>query len=277
MGVDFKFRSIKDKDQKTEVLKNYILENYPDADISKVEYTKYKDKITIGCNIHGDFKIDLGKLLDRKQFCRKCTFIKAGKSKTLREKVKRIEKFKEFYDSIYDIPENIHDLKAKDLVPLECKEHGHFKRSLYDLMRNKHCQKCCIRRGCKNNGCGKTIFDRAYNKDKSMFYIIELEGNGERFIKIGITNNFEKRFVNRLPYKIKSRLKFYTGKHIYFLEKIVKNYINEHRRELKYKPLLKFGGYTECYKQREFVMFLKECRDDFVSRGGWDDFSEFKD
>lgn len=280
MSENIHFRSLKTKEEKTNYLKRYILNKYPESDASNVEYKGYKNKINISCKTHGMFEISVMHLIYRNQFCKECSKVNRGKLKTFNESEKRINIFNKLYKNIYELPYNIHEIKSKDIIQLECKKHGVFKKQLFSLLKGSHCQKCTLENCYKNNGCGEKVFKRGYDAKKSMLYIIELEGNNESFIKIGITNDFNKRFKSNMPYKINYLLNFYNGEDIYFIEKTIKKFINSYHKHIKYKPLIKFGGYTECYKKKEFIHLLKDCLDNLVLtciENGWDNFDEFKD
>ena len=75
-------------------------------------------------------------------------------------------------------------------------------------------------------------------------YLIEMSDNTERFNKIGISKNTKERFqkLKSSGYEVKEILIVPLNmKEAYLIENSIKN-----KKHLKYKPLKKFNGYTEC-------------------------------
>lgn len=255
-------KNFKTKEEKTEALKEYILEKYPNVDVSLVNYNSYTTKIDIICDKHGLFSITPMKLIYRGQFCKSCGMKKAGEKRI--KNLGNSKKFKELYDGIYSTSEDLDSIKAKDKIELCCKKHGYFDKDLYSLLRGKHCPSCSREDACSNNGCGEKHFMKNYVEGKSCFYIAEFVGNGESFLKFGISNDITKRFKGMYSYKNTNIKALYVGEHAYTLENLIKNAMNKYYPDIKYTPKLKFGGYTECYKTKELLEFLRECEEQFI-------------
>lgn len=91
--------------------------------------------------------------------------------------------------------------------------------------------------------CNKytSLSDVSYQHNKYL-YIVKLFNNDEKFIKIGITVNNSKSRLFSIPYK---------NEVIYFKRllntKYVESLLLKKHKKLRYKPRIKFGGYTECF------------------------------
>lgn len=97
----------------------------------------------------------------------------------------------------------------------------------------------------KFRGCSLDQFKRHCLKNNGIgyMYIIRLDGDGESFIKVGISSNIENRFKS-IPYSC-TVLKLISGSatSIYVREQQVHKMLKEQR----YIPQKRFGGKYECY------------------------------
>lgn len=106
----------------TEILKERIIKKYGDLyDLSKVDYVRKTQKITIGCRVHGDFEILYSNFLKpRSRGCVKC--FNEGRTRTQEDYIKlSIEKFGDIYT--YD---NLEYRGSFNPVTITCKIHGDF-------------------------------------------------------------------------------------------------------------------------------------------------------
>ena len=80
--------------------------------------------------------------------------------------------------------------------------------------------------------------------DKPQLYAIMCEGNGEEFVKVGITNQTVSRRYSsdKIPYEYKIILQVF-GNDVLSLEKMVANKLSNY----KYAPKLRFFGAGECF------------------------------
>lgn len=105
--------------------------------------------------------------------------------------------------------------------------------------------------GCPQCGISQTGFRRSnfigYCKNKlGLLYLIEMYNENERFVKIGITSHsVKRRFISKnIPYEYIILAEFKSdGATIYDKEKELHRYFAKE----KYKPLISFGGETECF------------------------------
>lgn len=114
------------------------------------------------------------------------------------------------------------------------------------LIKGHACLKCNIMRD--NNHYNTTIADR--NKEewinkKAIVYVVEMVGNDERFLKIGITSTtVKKRFSSIKNYKVSIIKEIHTNLYdAVYLESDLHGFISE----MSYTPLIKFCGQTECF------------------------------
>jgi hypothetical protein len=106
-------------------------------DYSKVNYKHSKQKVSIICSKHGEFKQNPNQHL-QKQGCPQCSLEKNMlNSKEYIKKVKLIHN--NYYE--YNIRKNIINRK-KDKIEIICPDHGKFKQSARDHERGNGCRKC---------------------------------------------------------------------------------------------------------------------------------------
>lgn len=223
-------------------------------DYSKVNYTKSRTKVKIICNIHGEFNQTPHAHLSG-QGCKECKRYSRLDWKRLKiedfvKKANKVHKNKYIYKK-----SKVNGNKNK--VIITCPIHGDFQQSPNSHLKGRGCRKCYL----ENNGYNKGKFVY-FAKDKiCRLYLIEIYNEEERFLKIGITSkSVEERFSNsrKLPYKFKilKEVEFSNASQVWEEEIKLKREFKEH----KYKPLLNFKGFTECFKleQKENIInYLK--------------------
>ena len=224
-------------------------------DYSKVEYINSYHLITIICSIHGEFKQTPNSHLSN-HGCQKCANIIIAKSQT-----KTTEYFVEKAVAIHgdDYDYSLVDYRAAK-IPIEiiCKKHNESFMQTPDghVGKKAGCPKCAL----ENGGFGSVVWakmaKRSKNKDSYKLYVIEVDGNGEHFYKVGLTfKTIKQRFA---------RSKDGKGMPAAYEYKILRTYIDESADDLDdmeshlkhilrkdhYRPLIKFGGHaTECFSK----------------------------
>lgn len=240
-------------------------------DYSKFIYTKSICKSIITCGEHGDFMQSANKHLMLRG-CPKCG-LKSRTIKKIKSKESKIQLILQEKGLTISHKNSEKLLKNKDKVLFECIRHGEFTSTIDSITsKGSNCPKCTVEsKPYINNKMGYSFFKRKAEEKclkEVYFYIIFLEGNGEKFIKLVVTTNLKKRFTHKLPYNVKS-IKFILlntedALHIEDLCRV--------KGEYKYEPKLKFGGYTECATSDLIGYLILTCKEN-----GWTDFSEFKD
>lgn len=101
---------------------------------------------------------------------------------------------------------------------------------------------------------------KEHNKTKAHLYFVELSGEGETFLKIGVTTTSIYRRFKDLPYRFK-RLKSVTAdcKTVFQLEtKVLRTF-----KKKRYYPSKKFSGFTECFQisaKKEILAYIKRIK-----------------
>lgn len=126
------------------LIKKFIEVHGDEYDYSKTVYNGYKEKVTVTCKEHGDFKISIGKHLSG-QGCPVCRYIKASKTKR-RSIDEAIAEMKEVHGDRYDYSMITEYVNTKTKLPIICPEHGVFWQSFDNHVRGKQgCPKCGVK------------------------------------------------------------------------------------------------------------------------------------
>lgn len=200
---------------------------------SLVDYVNMNTKVIIKCSIHDEFEQLPAKHI-KGQGCRKCWKGSTDKFVKLSSKI---------HNNFYDY--SLVDYKGANIkVSIICPIHGQFWQA-----PSNHINRQCGCYKCGKFGLNKQAWiQHCKNTNNSYLYIIKCYDIKEEFIKIGITSKSVKnRYKSKLslPYRY-NVLKIIQDcpENIWNLEQTIKNrYI-----EYKYKPELKFGGDSECFK-----------------------------
>lgn len=152
-----------------------------------------------------------------------------------------INKVKEIHGDKYYFDEFLSYIKKDNPVTLNCVKHGRFSITANNLLQGQGCVHCGnIRKGWGINKLRNKIFKTAY------VYLLHCFNEKENFYKIGITVKHPLHRIKAIPYNTDIiNYKKVSYKEALHLEKNLHTY---HSKYL-YKPLIKFGGYTECYTQ----------------------------
>lgn len=230
-------------------------------DYSKVRYTNAKEKVIINCKKHGDFTIRPYNHLGRGG-CSKCGVEKKHLSIT-HKKEDVINRFKKIHKNKYCY--KLVDYKnCETKIIITCPVHGNFKQKPVQHYRGQGCPTCGIEKVKKSQNVrvgyrlSKWLeFCKSKNIRYPQVYIIKCINDSEQFIKIGISTDVKKRIANikRNKFNKVEALNTIMGSPIdvWNLEKRL------HKAFKKYKhiPLVKFGGYTECFNMTSLKL-LKE-------------------
>lgn len=228
---------------KTDYIVNRFKEIWGDRyNYSKFEYLGSGKKSTIICKKHGEFECTMDNHIWRKAGCPKCGD-KSSKEKRTLTVEQFTEKAKEVHGDKYDYSK-VDYSNGHNKIEIICKEHGSFWQAPYAHLYNKNgCPICNSKEGyhTKESWCNT-------DSKRGTLYLIELQNETERFLKIGITKNTVKqRFKGKkaMPYtyKIITEVKTKNKELIWDVEKQLHNDF----KEFKYKPKILFGGAYECF------------------------------
>lgn len=172
-----------------------------------------------------------------------------NKNEYYSNKANLIHNFKYTYDFI-------NYTTAHNKITITCKIHGNFLQEANDHLNKKGCPKCkniksSILHSNNPTGWSEKNWEKSAKESKNFhtykIYIIKCWNDFEEFYKIGRTfQTIEKRFKSKkeMPYNY-SIIKIIEDScnKIYNLE----NKLKKMNKDKKYKPLIKFNGYQECF------------------------------
>lgn len=220
-------------------------------DYSKTEYIKASEYVTITCLIHGDFKQKPSCHLTGNG-CRWCG-IESTKNKNTKNLNEFITQATNIHKNKYDYSK-VEYINRKTKVCIICPLHGEFWQTPSNHLhfQCKLCEREETTTSASKNptGWSKTNWERSAklskNFDSYKVYVIRCWDNDEEFYKIGRTyRKLEERFKSKIPYnyEIITKFIFLTAKEAFDREVEMKRL----HKNLKYKPKIIFGGYTECF------------------------------
>lgn len=217
-------------------------------DYSLVSYRTMHTKVKIVCPIHGEFEQTPNAHIRQQQGCRKCsTLLQSSIQKS--NTFDFIQKAKSIHNNEYDYSKVEYGKNAHEKIEIICKEHGSFYMTPNSHLSKKSKCPTCMKR---HTGWTKTSWKNSCKGKVAKLYIIKCYSDKETFYKIGITNkeNLKQRFYHKslMPYKY-SIVKIIESKedpiYIYDLERS----LHKLHKSVKYKPLIKFAGDTECFSE----------------------------
>lgn len=149
-------------------------------DYSKVDYSSLRNRVTIVCSIHGEFKQHPSNHL-KGHGCEKCSFKLISDVKSFSKK-EFIEKSKKIHGDKYNYEKVDYKTMVVDVI-IGCKEHGDFTQQPYIHSVGSGCPQCSP---------GGFHINR-----QSIFYIRKIELNGKIGLKYGITNQLDGNRENQ--------------------------------------------------------------------------------
>lgn len=255
---DFLFKLFKDKIRnnkasptvsncldKVEYFK-HIMKSHPKKKLSfdKFVFNGIKTPSVVTCSEHGDFLADPYRLINIRSGCAKC-YNKYEKIKVKRKTRDQFiadskAKFGETYD--YSLVVYVNTMTKVKLI---CPIHGIFEQT-----PNEHLQSIT---GC--GSCGKELSSgysasdySAICSNGSSLYVLKLKYNDSEFYKVGISKEVMKRIKSfkRKGIQLVGGYSYWfdDSEYVWYLEKEIHSLLNQY----KYKPEVKFGGCTECFK-----------------------------
>jgi len=194
-------------------------------------------KIPIICKEHGVFYQNAE--LHFRSGCQKCSY-KIPKHNKLSVSIFE-ERSTILHKGLYTYNQDY--VKAREKVIITCKLHGDFYQTASDHLKGKGCKKC----GFLFSNYSKTQWIERNKTGQASFYVLKCTGNGEEFLKIGITQRTVKsRYSkNSIPYKIEI-IYLETSSYLDKIWDKEKNFIKDNIK-YRYYPLLKFRGMTETF------------------------------
>ncbi len=203
-------------------------------------YTRNTNKIQIICKDHGIFTMQVLSHLDG-QGCPRCGI---ERRKYIRRSSTEgfIEKSIERHGCKYDYSQ-VEYIDSKVKVQIECYKHGSFFQLPWNHAGGQNCPGCAVetRHGFSRD---RLIRYCEFKNAKPSLYLVCMEGNNEKFLKIGITATSTSYRFRGVPY-IYEEILIKAGEPGFIWD--LENEIHSNLAKFKYSPLLYFKGHTECY------------------------------
>lgn len=169
------FETFKEKAEK-------LFNNIYDYSLSRNGYQSVASKIDVICPRHGIFNIQASSHLAG-YTCAKCSFYLTPEE--FAERANKVHNFKYDYSLVeYD--------GSFGKVKITCKEHGVFEQSSNSHFQGRGCPTCSsiVR---SYSFVDRYTRDPEKGKKEGFLYLMEVEGNGEKFLKVGISTELRKR------------------------------------------------------------------------------------
>ena len=223
-------------------------------DYSKSEYTNNNTKITITCNIHGDFEQDPSSHLKGSGCCG-CHF-DSKRSNT----EEFIEQAKLVHGDTYGY-EKAEYIGAHFKVTLTCPIHGEFEQSPSKHLRGCGCPSCTY----ESNPGGYRDNKEEYKQQSAIFYHVRFtnKNTDEAFEKIGVTTNSISRRFDQITNDHNLKLEVVNEYHTTLykaieIEQEIKEYLNDNNLAYKVHTLKQYnlGGWTECFRCGDLDMMF---------------------
>lgn len=155
---------------------------------------------------------------------------------------------------------HINYTSVKDNLQLRCKIHnyGYKQRSTHHILGTQGCP-YCMKQTVKYDEYNFEKHKDFFKNKQGILYVIKLSNNNEEFFKIGITS------PHRLEYRMNQFRKIYNVYIEYIQKGFIKDiYLLEQKflrefNKFKYKPLMKFTGYTECLTLNPVIEYYQWC------------------
>ena len=209
-------------------------------DYSNTSYKTALKKVKIICKEHGEFSQFPNNHLAGKG-CPTCS----------NNQLRPIDDFIEIASIIHENKytyENVIYNKHKGIINITCKKHGSFMQSRRNHLSGQGCPTCNeeLHRGVHNIRLSEKNKEE-WLKIPATIYFLHLYSEYENFYKVGITSlkRIKDRFVKaKIPYKHRLVTEIRTSLYlaVNWEAKII-----EANKKLRYKPMIKFSGHTECF------------------------------
>ncbi len=206
-------------------------------------YTNPDSIIEAVCPKHGEFQTIARNHLWIGQGCRACALKKSGEARRMT--------FDEFvagahqiHGDSYEYDKSSFSMKSEH-TKIRCK-----KRGWYDQKPTKHLsgQGCptCARKQQTGRWSPETLLPERRNVPAKLYYL-RLQGNREKFYKIGISEDFNRRITTidrETPYDV--AVVMTIDGTLYDCMSLEREYLRKYR-EWSYEPEIAFPGFTECF------------------------------
>lgn len=234
-------------------------------DYSKVIYVNNCTKVTIICPEHGEFVCSPKRHLEKSTGCKVCGIGAINMQSFIKRRCNTIEWFLESAVSIHGDKYDYslcHDIipTSSTKMPIICKVHGVFNQRAGNHINSKQgCLKCYNenRKGRGIGGYRPEYFDQfpEFKKVPGVLYVAEMNHKNDNFLKVGITRKggVKERFYfkSKNGTKISPIIEYHTTLFDAFQKE---QELLQLLAPYRFFPNRKFGGYTECFKNKQEVL-----------------------
>lgn len=237
-------------------------DGFYDYSVSKVSYQSVSSKIDIICPQHGIFNTKASIHLSGSG-CPNCIFQNYYhlNPKDFSEKAFKIHGTKYDYSSV----EYSGSFKKVSII---CKDHGLFEQTPASHFQGSGCPTCSaiIR---SYSFVDRYLRDPEKGSKEGFLYLMEVQGNGERFLKVGITTKINKR-VN--AYRREENYTF-TFIKVWTTTRLISAQVEEAVLEWKkfeklhYWPRKNFDGRSECIQIEHQTKVISRIENLLVDQG----------
>ena len=233
---------LKSRSNTDEFVKKATIVHEDTYDYSLVKYTTASSRVTLICKIHGEFEtLPYNHLMGKG--CRKCGSDRSANLKKLTQE-EVIRRFKNTHGDLYDYSMVNYVGDAHGLLQINCKVHGVFRQSYANHNSGEGCPSCAKEMSPRFRS---GFIARSVANENACVYLIKCYNETEVFFKIGITTKeVSRRFAgfSSMPYDYELLHKHHSdGESIWNLE----TQLHRHYKDVKYLPLISFGGMYECF------------------------------
>ena len=211
-------------------------------DYSLVNYETARTEVTLICPIHGHFQVTPERHLVGRG-CKVCGRIRIGQSKRLTQE-EVVSRFRQKHGDTYDYSDVVYEGDAHGHLSIICKTHGRFLQSYANHNSGEGCPSCAKEMSPRFKS---GFIARSVANENACVYLIKCYNETEVFFKIGITTKeVSRRFAgfSSMPYDYELLHKYHSdGESIWNLE----TQLHRHYKDVKYLPLISFGGMYECF------------------------------
>lgn len=235
------FRACEDKEN---YFKHYMEKHckHKNLSFSNSVFVGVREHVVVNCKEHGEFVTIPYLLIDRGSGCSKC-YDKYKRSKAKNKGIDRfIEEATLRFDGKFDYSKTIYK-NIMTPVDIICPTHGLFQQTPNEHLQSTYACKRCYR-------IYNSFKPEDYAKicpNGSNLYVVELISKEEKFYKVGISKDIDRRFKR---YKYAG---FYIGDNIILFNKdaalvsLLEDDVLRDYQHYKYVPKADFKGKTECF------------------------------
>ena len=227
-------------------------------DYSKVDFKNVRGKVVIICPIHGEF-IKIADHHLQGGGCQICA-AEVGRQKISMGLDEFVRQANIFHNHKYDYSK-VEYKNGYTKVEIICPIHGAFWQRPHGHLQTRGCKECGDESKFNFKRKEYIAWCEKSNNGLSNLYVIKCKKDDEVFYKVGVTlRSLKERFSgNLMPYDYEE-IYFVTEKSSFVWD--LENQIHKLLKPYSYRPIINFGGVTECYSEipKDILKFIEGLR-----------------